>query len=113
MKKLFVYGLFLLPQFVLSVFIVVFISVLVIPFLAQPIHNILGGFLYFYIDDITLGISVLIACIFTFLVYQKINRKNQMFILCSLQMLVLLCCFLVYYFNMHELSQMMNKPTYE
>lgn len=113
MKKLYVYGLFLVPQFVLSVFNVLLISILVIPFLAQPIHNTFGGFLYFYIDDITLGISVLIACILTFLVYQKIYRKNQMFILCSLQMVVLLCCFLIYYINMHELSQMMNKPTYE
>jgi hypothetical protein len=105
--------LYLIPQFVLSVFNVFFILVLTLPFLAQSIHNILGGSLYFYLEEITLGISTIFACLVTFIVYQKQYRNKQIFIIMGVQFLVLVCCFLIFYFNMNELYEMLNKPTYE
>ena len=107
------YRLLLIPQFVLMILNILFILMLSVPFIGHSLHNILGGHLYYDIDYLILGVSVLLGSILSILVFKKRYLMKQMIIILSIQFLVLICFFTIYYLNMHELSELMNSPSYE
>lgn len=113
MNQNYMYRLVLIPQLGLMILNILFIFIFLIPFFAQSIHTILGGHLYYYIENLILGVSVLLGSIITIIVFQKRYRMKKMINIGSVQFLVLLCFFITYYFNMHELNELMNRPTYE
>lgn len=108
-----VYRLLIIFQLVLMILNTLFLLIILVPFFAQSLHNVLGGHLYFYIDNLILGVSILLGSIVTILVFQKRYRMKKILIICSIQFLVLIGLFIFYYFNMHELNELMNSPTYE
>ncbi len=103
--------------YLMTVLILLTLMLVSLPFLAQSVQDFSPGlYINIYMHPslvLIIGICCLLALPLTS-VLQKLNiSKKRRNITLSIQMLLLVSLVLVLYFNMSDLSELMNRPTYE